>query len=168
MRMPNPTIRALMVSIAFFAVCVTAIREEAHPRTQFIFNGSLPMLSGLLLGVLLSPRSDRGRRFLIGFQVFGWVAVLALSACYIYFPTFARLCFSYGYLRPAQLVGGLPRWPRVDSLSFLGVVFHRPDYRLGLLYLLHTIAVTGPELAIALLGGFFFAFNGRSARSKVT
>jgi len=165
MRVPNLTIRALMVGIAFFAVCATAVREDAHPRTQFIFNGSLSMLSGLLLGILLIPKSDRGRRFLTGFQVFGWVAILALSACYVYFPTFARFYFSHGYLRPAQLVGGLRRWPRVDSLSFMGVVFHRPDYRLGLLYLLHTIAVTGPELAIALLGGFLFSAIPRSARS---
>jgi hypothetical protein len=118
MRVPNLTIRALMVGIAFFAVCATAIREDAHPRTQFIFNGSLSMLSGLLLGILMSPKSDRGRRFLIGFQVFGWVAILAWSVCYAYFPTCAWLCFSYGYLRPAQFEGGLPRWTRGDCRSF--------------------------------------------------
>jgi hypothetical protein len=125
------------------------------------------MLSGLLLGILLTPRSDRGRRFLGGFQVFGWVAILGLSACYAYLPTFTRLCFSYGYLRPAQFVGGLPRWPQVDSLSFRGLVFHRPDYRLGLLYLLHTIAVTGPELAFALLGGFVFQLYAIGRESRV-
>ncbi len=157
MRTPNLTIRAVMVSIAFLAVCATAVREDVHPRAQFIFNGSLPMLSALLLGILLTPRSDRGRRFLTGFAVFGWVAILALSACYVYFPPFAWRYFSQGYLRPAQFVGGLRPWPRAESLSIMGVIFRRPDYRLGLLYLLHTIAVTGPELVIALLGGLFFS-----------
>ena len=165
MRVPNLTIRALMVSIAFFAVFAAVVREEARPRSGFILNGSLPMVSALLLGTLVTARSDRGRRFLIGFQVFGWIAIVGLSAGYFSFPTFAASYFTFGYLRPATLVAGLRRWPRVDSLPFMGVVFHLPDYQMGLLYLLHTIAVTGPELAFALLGGLLFSSIRRRTRS---
>ena len=45
MRTPRPTIRVMMLGIAFLAVCGTAVREDVHPRAQLIFNGSLPMLS---------------------------------------------------------------------------------------------------------------------------
>jgi hypothetical protein len=146
-----------MVGIAFFAVCSTAIREEIHPRAQLIFNGTLPMLSALLLSTLLTVRSERGRQFLTGFQIFGWIALLSLSVSYYYFPTLANRYFNFAYLRPAGLTAGLPPWPKSDPMRFKGVVFHRPDYRMGLLYLVHTVAVTGPELAIALFGGLLFS-----------
>jgi hypothetical protein len=165
MRVPNLSIRALMVVIAFCAISAAVVREEARPISGFIVNGSLPMLSALLLGTLLKASSDRARRFLAGFQLFGWIAIVGLSAAYFYLPSFARWYFSLGYLQPAALTGALPPWPRADSLRIAGVDFRRPDYRMGLLYFLHTLSVTGPELVIALLGGLLFCSVHRRTRS---
>ena len=108
MRVPNLSIRALMVVIAFCAISAAVVREEARPISGFIVNGSLPMLSALLLGTLLKASSDRARRFLAGFQLFGWIAIVGLSAAYFYLPSFARWYFSLGYLQPAALTGALP------------------------------------------------------------
>jgi hypothetical protein len=158
---PRMTTGTLMVVVACVALNLSVVFGAFDPRAQFILNGSLPTLNLLLVGILALLHRDRSRSFLIGFEVSGWAGFLVLTAVYLTWSTFAMTYYSQAYLRPTRFVYSLPAWRTPLPKRLQGVL---ADYRLGLLYLIHTLSVSGPELFIALLGGL--AFQGLRRQVK--
>jgi hypothetical protein len=151
MRLPRFTTGTVMVVVALVAVDSAAVLTDLHPRAQFILNGSLPALNLLLVGILALLRRDSSRRFLIGFEVGGWAAFVVLCACYAAFPSLASAYFHHAYFRPTQWSIVQKTLPGTSAGSIL-------EIRLGLLYSVHTVAVSGPELITALLTGIAAQF----------
>jgi presenilin-like A22 family membrane protease len=69
-----------MVFVALSALDFTAIRAvfDHRGRTSYLLGlGAMSMANVLVVGLLVGHRSRGGRRFLIGFEAFGTMALAA-------------------------------------------------------------------------------------------
>jgi hypothetical protein len=147
-RLPSFSIADLMVIVAIVALDSLAIREaiteaQGTPILVFLVLGGLPMHSVLVIGLLLMLRRRKlGREpvpFLIAFEVIGCVCLLV----------YVVLCFQSGRLIDTHLDDTLG--PVLRATGFQP--FSAPDWiiRVGLAM----SYLTAPQLAIALVGGWF-------------
>jgi hypothetical protein len=148
---PRFSIAWLVVAVAIAAVNFGAIRTLLGPRAgnagAFLLLGALPMANALIVGMLIARQRPRRRPFVLGFEVFG---ALALSV-------YVLLSFIPG--RPEPII------------SYLDLVFnHLPSFDSGypppvlaaIRVFVAVLLLVGPQLVFALIGGFI------SRRFKIT
>jgi hypothetical protein len=137
-----------MVAVAIAAVHFGAMRAlfQQGLREMFLLLGALPMADVLIVGFLIARQPLRSRPFLLGFEVFGAIAL----AVYILLTTLTPSDANGGdggplnsyaslVLDPLRAVIG----PGPLSLAELAI-----EWFVGLLMLV------GPQLVFALIGGF--------------
>jgi hypothetical protein len=143
MKLPRFRIAWVMVAIAIAAINFGAFRAAYDSQTGGVMLtiGALPMADVLILGILIARQSLPSRPFLLGFVVFGGIA-LALYVCLVTF------CVLNGF------------WPMTWYLSFaFDPLFRlfRPTETLAIIAIEVPVAVlmlVGPQLVFALIGGF--------------
>jgi hypothetical protein len=141
---PRFRIAWLMVAVAIVAINFAAIRAAlglpAGPPVALLLVGALPMANVLLVGILVARQSPRRRPFLLGFEVFGAVAM----ALYIHSVTSS----------PPEVDGPIVSY----LLLVLGplnsvIVGNRPFVRGAIGVSVGVLMLVGPQLAFALIGG---------------
>jgi hypothetical protein len=130
-----------MIGVAIAALNFSAIRafyEFAQPTADFLLFGGLPMANVLAIGIMIGKLRARSRPFLLGFEIFGAIALLT----YVLLSTLSDGGELDFYLEP--LIGSLirtmlakPRFIAIPVIVSVGAV-----------------VLTLPQLAFALLGGF--------------
>ncbi len=142
MRLPRLRIAWLMVAVAIVAVDLGAIRaliDLRPPRTgHLLLVGALPMLNVLGAGMLVARQRPTSRPFLIGFEVFGMMAL----GVYVGLVTFSGDAWIGLYvmavLGPLQNAIGTSR-----SFVAIALIWSSAAVVLGL-----------PQLVFAVLGSF--------------
>jgi hypothetical protein len=145
---PRFRIAWIMFAVALAAVHFWATRALFQPgvRGYFLFFGALPMADVLLVAYLIARQHLRSRPFLLGFEVFGAIAL----TLYI------------------SLATSSPRDADGLIVSYLGLVFdHWKLFNWGYGYPGHPLPehvaiglfqfvpmLVGPQLVFALIGGF--------------
>jgi hypothetical protein len=146
-KLPRFRIAWIMVLVAIVGLNCWAIRTivVSHNWTAVLVGvGNLPMANILIIVPLVSYQYRRGRQFLWGFEVFGAAAVALKVAVTILDGPWPRFWISYLRLVTDPLTsawGGPQFW--TDSQWLIGCP-------------ILSLWVTLPQLAFALVGGFFF------------
>jgi hypothetical protein len=129
-----------MIAVAIAAVDFAALRAMGDfPRIRLLVVGALPMANVLGAAILIAQRSPETRPFLLGFAVFGALALALFAAWASSLPKSAGPMRSYltlGLQPVAKLIG--PDRPRVLI----------PVAAFGMMVLL-----AWPQAALALMGG---------------
>jgi hypothetical protein len=147
-KMPRFRIAWVMVFVAIAALNFTAIRmasDRIIPSSELLGLGALPMANVLAVGLLIGQRRRSSRPFLLGFEVFGAVA-LALYVDLAGFSPHRVIDYLELLLDPIRRTIGLDR-----TVALIATIYPVGLVMLGL-----------PQLAFALVGGFL------SRRFKVT
>jgi hypothetical protein len=151
MKLPRFRIAWLMVAVAIAAIDFAAIRALVDPRAveaaAFLLMGALPMANVLIIGLLIARQRPRSRPFLLGFEVFGALA-LSVGILLSFIPGRPGPILSYLELVSKPLI------PVVESYS--------PPAQAALELFVCILVFAGPQLVFALSGGFL------SRRFKVT
>jgi hypothetical protein len=149
MIVPRVRIGWLMVAVAIVAIEFALIRalSDLDPSGVFWVFGALPMANVLIVGLLIARQRPRRRPFLLGFEVFGALA-LSVGVLLSFIPGRPGPILSY-----LQLVSK-PLIPVVESYS--------PPAQAALELFVCILVFAGPQLVFALSGGFL------SRRFKVT
>jgi hypothetical protein len=140
-RTPRFRIAWLMVAIAIAALDAGLMREVVGSRSSrniHILLGSLPMANVLIVGVLINQRRPGCRPFLVGFEVFGAIAVALYIALAYNFDHEIEMT----YLKP------------LIDLLYRTIGQDRPNVFISILYVGVMLMVGLPQLALALVGGF--------------
>jgi hypothetical protein len=166
MRKPRLTLAWLMALVALVALNFAAVRAWLSYRVghgvgadgrqmTYVENtydlmgyGGLPMADVLAVGLLAGIIGVRWRPFILGFMVFGLIALVAFVAC--------AALYTEGVIQPRILwvLRSLPR--DIYGLS--------PAVRTPILYAIAACLVVLPQLALAMLGGFLFQVLSRRTR----
>jgi hypothetical protein len=150
-RVPRFRIAWVMVAIAIFAIDFAAIRAlvDASPEVgEELLFGALPMANVLVAGMLIGRQRPHSRPFLVGFELFGAIALVTYIALALLFPG------PSGPIRPYVAI----------VLDPIQAVLGQPFSPLSLLIIWTVIVVMlgWPQVAFALIGGLL------SNRYKVT
>jgi hypothetical protein len=132
-----------MVFVALAALDLTAIRavfDHRGPTSYLLGTGAMPMANVLVVGLLVGHWRRRGRRFLIGFEAFG---TMALAAYVVSASWFAK-----------ELVIPYLRLVYTPSISRMFIRMSLQSYFV-IYYLILAVLLGLPLLAFALIGGFF-------------
>src|SRR5689334_2215766 len=131
----------MMVLVAVAALNFATIRALLgfhSPEGELLVLGALPMANILAAGLLIGRRYHGSRRFLLGFEAFGAIALASCAAGAILFPD--KVVRSYLNLALD------PYWnaflPNLTTAIILG------------LYAIALVMLSLPQLAFAVLGGF--------------
>jgi hypothetical protein len=134
-----------MVFVALAALDFTAIRavfDYRGPTSYLLGIGAMPMANVLVVGLLVGHRRRGGRRFLIGFEAFG---AMALGAYVVSSSLFAEeLVIPYLRLVFTPFLLYLDNVTRMSLQSYLAIY-----------YLILAVLLGLPLLAFGLIGGFF-------------
>jgi hypothetical protein len=122
------------------------IRDYGGPIADRLGIGALPMANILIVVPLVSCPYRGSRRFLWGFEVFGTTAVILYGALTILFPAGIPFLEPYRRLAVDPLIG---TWEAPWSLRPPWI---KPRKLIG--YLLVSLWLCLPQLALALIGGF--------------
>jgi hypothetical protein len=163
LRRPRISIAWLMAVVAMIAVDFAVLRFTfAGLRTQVDFRWKmavaiifcLPMLNVLMIGLVLMCRRSRSRAFLLGFEVFGWLAIVGCALDLGVGPGYAiRYLTATGRVwdHVAKVVGmilvGQTGRQLADSLG--------PWVFITIQYMM--ICCLPPQLLPALIGGWLFS-----------
>jgi hypothetical protein len=140
-----------MFAIAILAVDFAVFRaflDYTSPMGEELLFGALPMANVLAVGLLIAQQRPRNRPFLLGFELFGAIALASYVA------------FALWFANP----GGPIRW-------YVSIVLDPIVAPMGLtrtlgsvliIWLVVLFMLAWPQLAFALIGGFL------SRRYKVT
>jgi hypothetical protein len=141
----------IMVAVAIAAINFGAMRALFDPGSVgvLLLFGALPMANVLIVGILIARQRVRSRPFLLGFEVFGALA-LSIYVLLSFIADWPGPIISYLELVWNPLNGVIGAYPP-PAQSAIGVF-------VGILMLL------GPQLAFALIGGFL----SRSFKITVT
>jgi hypothetical protein len=138
---PRIRIAWVMVAVAIAALDFGVMREVVGSRSArniLLLLGILPMANVLTVGMLINQRRPGNRPFLLGFEVFGAMALILYIAL--------AYCFDHGvettYLRP--LIDLLKKTIGQD----------RPNVFISVLYVGSMLMLGCPQLVFALIGGF--------------
>jgi hypothetical protein len=135
----------IMVFVALAALDFTAIRavfEHRGPTSYLLGLGAMPMANVLVVGLLVGHWRRRGRRFLIGFEAFG---TMALAAYAVSASLFAKeLVIPFIRLLHTPFMLNIDESVRIPHQSYFVIYYLTLAVLLGL-----------PLLAFALIGGFF-------------
>ncbi len=165
MRCPQISIALLMVIVAVFAVDFAVLQSASggfggclvdqftwmHEATIV----SLPMLNILTIGLFLRRRRGRSRAFLLGFEVFGWLAIAGFALDYS-----GDRYYTFRYLRVIDPVS--ERLDRVLAWLGLGGYPWRSMHESLGWWVLRTvlgfsIIFLPTQLVPALVGGWLFS-----------
>jgi hypothetical protein len=134
-----------MVAVAIAALNLGAIRAvfDRNSRTSYQLGiGAMPMADVLVVSLLIPHRRRRSCRFRSGFVVFGAIAL----AVYV---TVASLFAD-------DLVNPYLRFSYNLLFSFIGIITPRPvQFSFMMHDLFRAVMLVLPQLAFALIGGFF-------------
>jgi hypothetical protein len=145
-RVPRFRIAWVMVAVAIAALDFAAIRAlPGYPSGELVLLGALPMANVLAVGLLIGLRHRGSRSFLLGFEVFG-VMALALYVVLAGFSPGRVIDYLELLLDPIRRTIGLDR-----TVALIATIYPVGVVMLGL-----------PQLAFALIGGFL------SRRFKIT
>ena len=142
MKVPRLRIAWVMVAIAIAALDFAAIRASLDiPEVGLLVLGALPMANVLAVGILVGQQRPGSRPFLLGFEVFGAMAL----AVYVILATYLRHEAVEPYLGLfipiVEIIGPLPFIPIPIQVSVV------------------VIALGLPQVAFALIGGFLSRKN---------
>jgi hypothetical protein len=141
MRLPRFRIAWLMGFVALVALNLAMIRALSEIRYLKIISllelGALPMANVLAVSALVRHRRPGSRPFLVGFELFGMVALVLYVASVSYFPN--------------QVVGTLVApWATPVKESIGG---HRPYVFIPILFTGIVVMLCLPQVTFALIGG---------------
>ena len=153
MRAPRFRLVWLMVAVAIACIDFAAIRAlfglRASSAGVLLLVGALPMANVLMVGILIAEQRPRSRPFLLGFEVFGAIAL----ALYIYLATPSS----------GDADGPIVSYVRFVTDSLNAVIRpYQPVVRAAIGLLVGVTVIVGPQLVFALIGGFL------SYRLKIT
>jgi hypothetical protein len=137
-----------MVAVAIAAVDFGALRagiESGSSEEELLLVGALPMANVLAIGLVISLRRPGTRPFLLGFEVFG---ALALAVCVVlasYFPDDTIIPYVGLFFNHVWIGAGMPRAVYVAIVCAVSV-----------------IVLGSPQLGFAVTGGLL------SRRYRVT
>jgi hypothetical protein len=140
--MKNPRFRIvwLMVAVALVALNFAAVRallEFNSSAAASLILGALPMANVLVIGILIAQRHPGSRLFLLGFEVFGAMALAVYVALSVYHDAVAVTAYLELFMGPWEVtINRLP--PPDDVIS---------NFIVGVLLAL-------PQVVFALIGGF--------------
>lgn len=163
MRIPRVSIFGLMVLVGLFAANATIIRglfglRTSHPGTILALAVLMPLNLlgiGLVHMVVRLARAGECTPFAVGFQVAGWPATVAVAAASLVENGRFLREYLIDYVQPFSFLlvkaSGAMRWsqiePRVVVMFLLGSA-------------IFVVAVNGPMVMAALLGGYLFRWSG--------
>jgi hypothetical protein len=148
-KVPRIRIAWIMVAVAIAALDFGVMREVVGSRSArniLLLLGILPMANVLSVGMLINQRRPGNRPFLLGFEVFGVMALILYIALAYYFDHAVETT----YLRP--LIDLLRKTVGQD----------RPDVFISILYVGSMLMLGCPQLVFALIGGLL------SCRFRIT
>jgi hypothetical protein len=130
----------MMVFVAIVALNVGAVRTALAtetPTNGLLAAGGMPMASVLIVGILAGYRRPARHPFLLGFLLFGAMALALCVFLAIRFPDETLGAYLDFFLRPVWKATGL----------------NAPASFLLIAYAIAVTVLTLPQLAIAVLGG---------------
>jgi hypothetical protein len=142
MKAPRFRIAGIMVAVAIAAGSFAAIPGlfDIGPGGVLLAFGALPMANVLIVGILIARQSLTGRPFLLGFEVFGGIA-LTLYVCLVAYsarnPYGPQVAFVLLALDLKAAIGPNPPPSGTAIGLFVGVIM-----------------LVGPQIVFALIGGF--------------
>jgi hypothetical protein len=151
-KIPRFQIAWIMVAVAIAGINFAGLRalfddHRAGIEGVLLFFGALPVANVLVVGMLIARKRRGSRPFLLGFEVFGALAL----ALYIVAAT-----FSERGNRP------LDRYLSLVLDPLRPVIRPYPFVRVAIEVFVGIVMLVGPQLVFALIGGFL------SRRFKVT
>jgi hypothetical protein len=152
---PRFRIAWVMIAVAIVALDFGAIRALLGSQIgAFLLLGALPMANVLAVGILVGQQCPGSCPFLLGFEIFGAMALASYVAvtCLFIEPTATS-----SYLRVLTSYLSLV----VDPID-KNITWGRPFVVYPILCVVAVVMLGWPNLAFALLGGFL------SRRFKVT
>jgi hypothetical protein len=135
----------ILVFVAFAALDFAAIRaviDHRGPTSYLLGIGAMPMANVLVVGILVGQQRRRGRRFLIGFEAFGTMALAAYAV--------SASLFAKELVIPYIRLLHMPFMLNIDNYMRMS----RQPYFVSY-YLILAVLLGLPLLAFALIGGFF-------------
>jgi hypothetical protein len=131
-----------MLAVAIAAIDLTAIRAYLGPSSPFgdeLLLGALPMANVLAGGILFGQRRPGSNPFLLGFEIFGALALASYVVLTISFPGPGGPIYSYvsTVLEPVVALIG-----HDNPIVFIPIVC-----------LVAVVMLLWPQVAIALIGG---------------
>jgi hypothetical protein len=144
---PRFRIAWIMVAVAIAAVDFGLIRASLGPRAilavELLIIGALPMANVLVVGILIARQRLKSRPFLLGFEVFGAIAL----ALYIYLATSSPPS-------PLSAEGPIEAYLRLAFEPLYAVIgSYLPLVRAAIGLLLGIVMLVGPQLVFAVIGG---------------
>ena len=143
MKAPRFRIAWVMVAVAIFAIDFTVMRALLDPpsrlREELLF-GALPMANVLGVGLLVAQQRQRSRPFLLGFELFGVIALAGYIALALLFP---------GLSGPIRRYVAIVLDPIIAPMGLSRTLSQTLTIWLVVLFMLGW-----PQLAFAVLGGF--------------
>jgi hypothetical protein len=145
---PRFRIAWIMVAVAIAAIDFAAIRALLGLGESLVWGllllGALPMANVLIVGILIARQRVRSRSFLLGFEVFGAIAL----ALYIYLAMSSPLS-------PLSAEGPIESYLRLTNDPLNAVIRpYGPFVRTAIGLFVGVLVLVGPQLVFALIGGF--------------
>ena len=140
MKAPRFRIAWIMLAVAIAALDFGVMREVVGSRSVrgiLLLLGILPMANVLAVGMLINQRRPGNRPFLLGFEVFGAMALIVYIALVYYFDRGIETT----YLRP------------LIDLLMKTIGQDRPIVFISVLYAGSMLILGCPQLVFALIGG---------------
>jgi hypothetical protein len=142
-KLPRFRIAWVMVVVAVAAINFAAVRLELDHHNEFgemLVLGAMPMASVLAVGLLFGLRRPDRRPFLLGFTLFGAMALVFSVILMVFFREATVGLYRSLFLEPLWRIIGPDR----------------PVLWIPVAYSVAVVVLTLPQVAFALLGGFFF------------
>jgi hypothetical protein len=158
--LPRSRIAPIMLVVAVTALDLGALRAVLDFESPPLFLRCvvlLPMANILAVGLLLAFLRPRSRQFLLGFEVFG---AMALALVIVATIRYERLVQSFLGPPMALYEATIGPPPPVGE--------NWPSYRVLVGFCLLSLWATWPQLAFALVGGFLFRRCGAAERPDRT
>jgi hypothetical protein len=145
-KLPRFRIAWLMVAVAVSALDLTAIRAllKLPPATgEELILGALPMTNVLALGLITGRWHPASRQFLVGFELFGAIALASYVMVTCLSPGPNNIIHSYVniFINPIEAMSHGQR-NLITTATIVSVV---------------VIVLSAPQVIFAVLGGFFFS-----------
>ncbi len=143
MKAPRFRIASIIVAVAIASIHFVAFPALLDPGiggVLFVF-GALPMADVLIVGILIARKRRGSRPFLLGFEVFGAIAL----ALYIYLVTSS----------PRNAGGPLMSYVRLwDDPLRAAIGQNQPLAGIAIEVFVGVLMLVGPQLVFASIGGF--------------
>ena len=159
MKLPTMTVAGLLLVTAILAFDLAAVEllRRGASRSSWdavVLLALLPSINALVIGLYLLARQlslrGEGTPFLVGFEAAGWAAVAATLIAKLGFDQSMYFYERWAELRLAAIWSEYIQWTgEFTNAHWEGIAFG-----------FHVFALTGPQLLLALLGGWAAARLG--------